>query len=130
MDKDKMIEWIGTHSTGVSSRTMWCGLMGLKLSPGSNVNSHYDVPHDADDFSRCLDLVVFARVTEEGLQKIPITFPFYKPIIDCWTDLREMYELQQYEYIYSLLSSKEEEVMGLRGYKKTCYGYKLKENGN
>ena len=50
MDKEKMIEWIGTHNVGVSSKTMWVALMEIPHAPNS---SNYDIPHDADDFSRC-----------------------------------------------------------------------------
>lgn len=60
MNKEKAIEWIGTHKVGVSSRTMWCGLMGVKPD---NIHWGYDLPHDMDDFSRCHDLVTFTGAT-------------------------------------------------------------------
>ena len=78
MNIRKMIEWIGTHDVGISSRTMWCGLMGV--GPGSN--GRFDIPYDADAFSRCHDLVIFAEISPvAALPPICEIFLLYKPIV-------------------------------------------------
>lgn len=119
MNTQKMIEWIGTHNVGISSRTMWCGLMGV----GSGSAGRFDIPHDADDFSRCYDLVTFAEVSPAyDLPRICEIFPWYKPIIDSWETLVELYEKQDYKGVYHLLSSKHAEVMRLQGYEKKQSG--------
>lgn len=115
MNKTKMLQWIGTHHVGISSRTMWCALMGVA---SSETPSYYgfDVPHDWDDFSRCYDLVVYGEVTKEELQVVIEAFPFYKPIIDRWDELVEAYLSPGGKGVYRILDSVYSEVMGLKGY--------------
>ena len=117
MDKDKMIEWIGTHHVGVSSKTMWVALMEIpNITPN---RSDYDVPHDADDFSRCYDLYRFAKLDLNDLRKIEKVFPYWKPIIDVWSNLAIAYIGMCYERVYDILQSKHDEVMRLKGFTKT-----------
>lgn len=110
MNKGKMIEWIGGHDVGISPKTMWCALMGVKCKKD-------DVPYDADDFSRCYDLYKFAEFTQDDLQKIVDVYPYWKPIVEKWDDLCRMYE-QKTGCIYDTLNSMYEEVMTLKGYVK------------
>ena len=87
-----------------------------------------DIPHDADDFSRCYDLVTFAEVSPAyDLPRICEIFPWYKPIIDSWETLVELYEKQDYKGVYHLLSSKHAEVMRLQGYEKKQSGIWIKK---
>lgn len=53
-----MMEWIGSHNVGISSKTMWCALMSVPCDRD-------DRPYDADDFSRCYDLYKFAELTQK-----------------------------------------------------------------
>lgn len=127
MNIRKMQEWIGTHDIGISSRTMWCGLMGIQGSSSGNC-TRFDVPHDSDDFSRCYDLVTFAEVSPAyDLPRVYEIFPWYKPIIDCWESLAEMYKKQDYKGVYRLLSSKHDEVMHLQGFEKIGDGIWVKK---
>ena len=115
MNKTKMLEWIGTRHVGISSRTMWCALMGVARD-GDGSHSGFDVPYDCDDFSRCYDLVTYGEVTKEELQKVVEAFPFYKPIIDRWDELVEAYLSPGGKGVYLILDSVYSEVMGLKGY--------------
>ena len=115
MNKTKMLEWIGTRHVGVSSRTMWCALMGVARY-GDGSYSGFDVPYDWDDFSRCYDLVTYGEVTKEELQKVVEVFPYYKPIIDRWDDLVEAYLSPGGKGVYQILDSVYSEVMRLKGY--------------
>ena len=114
MNQKKMIEWIGTQRVGVSSKTMWVALMCPQ-----NVDREgrdYDVPHDADDFSRCYDLYRFAQLDLNDLRKIESVFPYWKPIIDKWHDLVSAYLGKQ--GVLEILNSKHDEVMKLKGFIK------------
>lgn len=101
MNKDKMAEWIVTHRIGISSKTMWTALMGVK--PLKDL-WHYDIPYDADDFSRCYDLVMFCEVSPtEDFPKILQVFPWFAPIIRNWGKLSEMYEKNYFKGVNDLL---------------------------
>ena len=129
MNRQKMLEWIGTHRVGISSRTMWCGLM-LDTVPDEFEGIDFDVPHDADDFSRCFDLVTFAEVSPtDDFPRICKLFPWYKPILDCWDELAELFIDEDYRGVYDLLSSKREEVLRLQGYIQEGAGYWRRERG-
>lgn len=125
MDKDKMIEWIGTHHVGVSSKTMWVALMAIpNITPSS---SKHDVPHDVGDFSRCYDLYRFARLNLDDLRRVEKVFPYWKPIIDVWGNLSSAYVGMCYERVCDILQSKHDEVMRLKGFKKVSEGYWVRE---
>ena len=127
MNKTKMMEWIGTHHVGVSSRTMWVALMGVARGV-NDFNGGFDVPYDWDDFSRCYDLVQYGEVTKEELQKVVEAFPYYKPIIDRWDDLVEAYLRPGGGMgVFQILESTRDEVMELKGYKKQGQGYWVKK---
>ena len=115
MNKTKILQWIGTHHVGISSRTMWCALMGVANSETPTYYG-FDTPHDWDDFSRCYDLVVYGEVTKEELQMVIEAFPFYKPIIDRWDQLVEAYLSPDGKGVSQIIESTRDEVMGLMGY--------------
>ena len=126
MNKTKMLQWIGTHHVGISSRTMWCALMGV-ANTETPAKFGFDVPHDGYDFSRCYDLVTFCEVTKEELQKVVEAFPFYKPIIERWDELIEVYLSPGGKGVYKILNDVHDEVMELKGYKKQGHGYWVKQ---
>ena len=115
MNKTKMLQWIGTHHVGISSRTMWCALMGVANSKTPTYYG-FDTPHDWDDFSRCYDLVEYGEVAKEELQMVVDAFPFYKPIIDRWDELVEAYLSVGGKGVFQILESTRDEVMRLMGY--------------
>ena len=123
MNKDKMIEWIGCHTVGISSRTMWCAIMGVKCREA-------DTPRDADDFSRCYDLYKFCELTPADLQKVANIYPYWRPIIDQWDELCEMYVAKNYEGVNDRLNSMFDEIMELKGYTKIRKGYYVKKTDN
>lgn len=122
MNYNKMLQWIGTHHVGISSRTMWCALMGI-AKDGTESYDRFDVPGDADDFSRCYDLVTFGEVTRDELQKVVKAFPYYKPIIDEWNKLVSAYVQADYKRVYSIIHERYDEIMELKGYTKKGKGY-------
>lgn len=116
MNKDKMIEWIGCHSVGISSRTMWCAIMGVKCREA-------DTPRDADDFSRCYDLYRFCELTQADLQKVANIYPYWRPIIDQWDELCEIYLAKDYVELDERLNAMFDEIMELKGYTKIREGH-------
>lgn len=114
MDKEKAIEWIALHSTGISSRTMWCAFMGI--DPGKGKYIDFDVPRDCCDFSRCYDLVEFTGADASDLQKVCAAFPFWKPIIDHWDMIACMYKNGDNKGVSKFFDEKREEIMKLKGF--------------
>lgn len=112
MNKDKMIEWIGCHRVGISSKTMWCAIMGVECDKA-------DVPYDADDFSRCYDLYKFGELTPDDLQKVANKYPYWRPIIDQWDELCEMYVAKNYGGVNERLNAMFDEIIELKGYTET-----------
>jgi hypothetical protein len=77
-------EWIVNGRVGISSKTMWAVLQGIEYTG--------DKPYDPDDFSRCYKFVKQCNIADQDLQKISRTLPYWKPYIDNWQKLTEMYE--------------------------------------
>ncbi|WP_028898468.1 hypothetical protein [Prevotella sp. HUN102] len=123
MDSQKMIQWIATHHVGISSKTMWSALMQVEIDP----NVSYDIPYDVDDFSRCYDLYRFAKLDLNDLRKIEKVFPYWKPIIDVWSNLATAYIGLCYKRVNEILDSTRDEVMRLKGYKKVSQNSWVKE---
>lgn len=123
MNYNKMLQWIGTHHVGISSRTMWCALMGVANSE-TPAYCGFDVPSDCDDFSRCYDLVTFCEVEKEELQKVVEAFPCYKPIIDEWDNLVTAYINKS--GVYEIIHKHYDEIQELQGYTKVADGYWVK----
>lgn len=113
-----MIEWIGTQAVGVSSKTMWVALMCPQCINGNDC-WNYDVPHDAGDFGRCYDLYRFAKLNLNDLRSIEKVFLYWKPIIDVWDNLASAYVGMCYDRVFNILQEKHDEVMNLKGLKKT-----------
>ena len=110
MNKQRMIEWICTHQVGVSSRTMWTGLMEVDAKPTYGFVT-LNIPYDCDDFSRCHDLVKYCEVDPAlDFPKILQRFPWYAPILSNWGKLTAFYEAGQYENVTEVLSSLRDEA--------------------
>lgn len=86
----KIDEWMVHGSVGISSKTMWAALKGLDIDP-----KYGDKPYDPCDFGRCYELVKYCNITKEDLQVISNTLPYWKPYIDYWDKLCEMYEANE-----------------------------------
>lgn len=109
-----MIEWIATHHTGTSSKTMWTALMDVKPT----ISNFYDIPYDADDFSRCHDLVKFCAVDPQtDFPKILSVFPWYEPVLKRWGELAKCYEGKDWEAFYVLMESAMNEYRQMRNIK-------------
>lgn len=118
MNKEKMIEWIATHRVGTSSKTMWAALMGVKPENSYDI-IFYDVPYDADDFSRCCDLVNFCEITPAyDFPKITAIFPWYDPILARWETLALLYERKQWDKFREIIDKAVDESREIRDNQK------------
>lgn len=80
-------EWIINGETGVSSKVMWACLKGV------DINRNYGgIPYDPGDFSRCYKLVKECNLTFPELYIISKKLPHWKPYLDNWEILSDMYE--------------------------------------
>lgn len=107
-----MIEWVGTHDTGISSMTMWCALMGVDRKEWT------DIPYDNSDFRRCYDMVTFAKVSLEELQVVKKQYPWFAPIIDNWRELSLLYEEEIDGRLYGRIHQLRKESERIRYIKK------------
>lgn len=88
MEKQKMIEWVGTCDTGISSMTMWCALMGVNGRKSLDLNT----PRDISDFRRCYDMVQMGEVTLNDMQAVKKQYLWFAPFIDNWKELALLFE--------------------------------------
>lgn len=90
MNTNKMLEWICSSNTGISSRTMWIAIMDLSPK-NSELSFHTDTPSDVFDFERCFNLVKYAEINSKDLDKVSNVFPYFTPIIKAWNELSKAY---------------------------------------
>jgi hypothetical protein len=82
-------EWAAGRDTGASSLTIY-SLIREKPCPGDR----HDVPHDPADFGRCYRLLKLFPSFRNGLCLVAQTFPDWKPFVDSWDELTQLYELE------------------------------------
>ena len=93
---------------------MWTALMGVVPTTTDRFVS-YDIPFDADDFSRCYDLVSFCGITPAyDFPKITAIFPWYAPILDRWETLSLLYERKQWDKFREIIDKAISESLSLR----------------
>ena len=83
-------EWIVNGRVGISSKTIWGILQGIEVRDN-------DIPYDPSDFSRCWKLVTRCNISVDELKKVYVKLPYWKPYIDNWNKLTEMYEKNRAE---------------------------------
>lgn len=117
MNKQKMIEWIATCDTGISSKTMWSALMGVRRKVDLNI------PGDNSDFRRCYDMVEYGQVTLDELQIVKNQYPWFAPFVDNWKELSLLFEEKLDKRLYMRIRQLREESDVIRFEKKggLCY---------
>lgn len=81
----KAIQWIGSHDTGLSSKTIWNALMGTEKFA-------IDVPWDAGDFGRCYRLLGSIPEWKTRLNELKTLSSSWELLIIHWDQLTELYE--------------------------------------
>ena len=84
---DRLFHWLMGNDTGISSRTIASAITGMQLS------ENYDIPYDPSDFGRCYRLLKKIPEWQElMMHKVVIAFPYWKPFIDHWKEMEQLYE--------------------------------------
>ena len=117
MDKQRMIEWIATCNTGVSSKTMWCALMGVKRK------INLSAPRDNGDFRRCYDMVEYGHITLDDLQIVKKQYPWFAPFVDNWKELSILFEEELDKRLYIRIRQLCKESDSIRYEKKGGFYY-------
>ena len=112
MNKQRMIKWVATCDTGISSMTMWSVLMGVKRKKDLNI------PKDNSDFRRCYDMVEYGHVTLEELQAVKEQYPWFAPVVDNWKELSLLFEEELDKRLYMRIRQLCEESDAIRYEKK------------
>lgn len=112
-----MIEWIATCNTGVSSKTMWCALMGVKRK------INLSTPRDNGDFRRCYDMVEYGHVTLDDLQIVKKQYPWFVPFVDNWEELSILFEEELDKRLYIRIRQLCKESDSIRYEKKGGFYY-------
>ncbi len=77
-------QWIVSHDTGTSSKTIWAVMMRVKPDWA-------DVPLDVDDFGRCVRLLTVVPEFRPRLQEVADKYHRWQPLIDNWAELERLY---------------------------------------
>ena len=117
MNKQRMIEWIATCNTGVSSKTMWCALMGVKRK------INLSAPRDNGDFRRCYDMVEYGHITLDELQIVKKQYPWFAPFVDNWGELSILFEEELDKRLYIRIRQLCKESDSIRYEKKGGFYY-------
>ncbi len=80
----KIIEWLNTGKTGLSSKTMAYVALG-------HVPDYCWEPADPADLNRCLLLLESAPIVREFFPKIRELSPEWAAIIDHWDELEKLF---------------------------------------
>jgi hypothetical protein len=81
------VEWAAGRDTGISSMTIWSVMVGAP-----SIYSSYDIPHDPADFGRCYRLLKLFPEWRAKLHLVAEKYPKWKPFVECWDELSELYE--------------------------------------
>lgn len=117
MNLKKMHEWITCRRTGISSKTMWAGVIGVNPDEKTyaNLQPWFDVPYDADDFSRCVDFYDYCEINQdEDFPKIIERFPFFRPILEKWNIMYGLFKKGCYSQLYEILSDLRKDVRKIK----------------
>lgn len=100
-------KWCSGWDKGISSMTMLAAIVHPDtIIPNcckSYVNAKQDVPHDADDFGRCVRLLEAMPEFRPQLHKVSDKHPEWGQIIANWDGLEFLYHAGQYNEVTRLL---------------------------
>ncbi len=89
VEQGQAFAWLTSGDTGISSKTIWSVLMPHKINEWY---WHPDVPQDPSDFGRCYRLLKVMPAWRERLPEVAAVYPEWKPFVDAWDELTELYE--------------------------------------
>lgn len=89
--KAKLLDWLASGDTGMSSKTI------AKCAIGRKPDHDWSIPYDSDDFSRCYRLLQLIPELRGVLPVLAQKFPMWAPLVAEWDELTAMYEQDQAE---------------------------------
>lgn len=84
-ERDSAIRWIAGPGVGISSKTIWCVMMGVPCDDPYT-------PSDPDDFSRCWTLLTLIPSWRQRLGEVVRKYPAWDALVREWDTLTKMYE--------------------------------------
>lgn len=89
-----LLAWRHGTDVGMSAATIANAMGGTPLMSWGG-----SVPHDADDFGRCVRLCRRFEWSAADLVKVAERFEAWKPIIECWDELVEDFDQGDYRKV-------------------------------
>lgn len=86
--RTKELEWLFGDDTGTSSETIWKVMCGVDIGQ----ERIYTYPFDPADFGRCYRLLKLFPEWRLRLHEVSERYPPWKPLIDNWGELEQLYE--------------------------------------
>lgn len=85
----RAVDWPGCGDDGVSSKTVWAHMMGMRVA----MPSGRDAPHDPDDFGRCSRLLAapWAFGWRERLHELAPFSPAWAGLVARWSELEALF---------------------------------------
>lgn len=118
---EEILEWASNGNIGVSANTLLYATTGKSVYGNSR-----DIPHDASDFKRCLNLCNSVRRVKENLSAVTKDFPKWIPIIRDWDILVNLLNKDSRE-CYEHLRNLKDECYECGGYTKVSDGHWIKK---
>lgn len=84
----KILEWMASHRTGLSSEAMAFCALGLQRKGMWDGTEH---PHDPSDFNRCLLLLDQVPEVRDHFSRIAALSPQWSALIAHWDELTEQF---------------------------------------
>lgn len=92
---DPLDQWVRGCTTGISSLTIYSVLRDVPFSAVARSGSP-DVPYDAADFKRCVQLLEAAPDRwRDRLSEVADAYPRWEPIVERWEQLERLLEEDQ-----------------------------------
>lgn len=99
----KIIEWLATYQTGISSETIAFTMLGM---PPDSVNQKWhghNYPHDPSDFARCYRLIKAVPEIQKKFHRMSLLGDVWANLVLQWDKLTRLYEEDKFEELYKEL---------------------------
>lgn len=98
--KDRLILWLLTGETGISSETIAYALSGIKTidmeqaqdKPYRSTSFCWSVPRNPSDFRSCMFLLEYIPEWRERLPEVAERFPAWEPFVKRWDEFERLYK--------------------------------------
>ncbi|MEL7494188.1 MAG: hypothetical protein AAGJ95_09530 [Cyanobacteria bacterium J06554_11] len=122
----RLVQWFLTNRTGVSSKAIVAAITGCNYKPITRPCT----PKDVSDFQRCLVLLTHIPEWKDRLFEVAGRYPEWKPFVDGWADLEELYSEERASVwaskTYQRLQALNDEAMHILGWRRVSQGHWMK----